>query len=703
VFAKMVEVVPLILAHPITWLGNFTSAVKDGIFRFAGNIKTHLVQGVMGWLADKLGAAGITLPTTFDISGLLQLVLGALHMDWPGIRTRLANRFGERTAQSIEAAPSVIRTLKDAGPEGLAQFFLSKVGDIAGGIYEFVKDLIVEQVVHRGIAQLAQMLNPAGGFIAACRMIVAVVTFFRDNARRLAGLFMTILDAAADVARGKTDGIAERIESFLAGALRMTISFLATYLRLGDIGEKVRPILERIRKPVDRVIDGIFTAGLKAAGPLIRGVKGVSANMRAKVEQGKTYAKGKATEIRDRLRGGDNSPQGKQQRLDRAMAAAKRVGERFSGLGVGARLLRPLLAAVRVRYGLVSLELFPRGEHWAVRGTVNPTAEEELAALLLLDTDYEKDFDTALAQANARLTADKAPVITAADKPAARRVIAPIGRGNETRNVRLSAWTDALFTYFRHSKDEKPDTEVSEFATAERIRLVNNRSTRFTRLQAHTIDAAQRELNQHYRRGAIGVDPDEIDKSAAYAVLKEQVRGGRGNEPRPFTPGDELHLAKCEGSVKFLGRLEPGLPAGQRAIVERERRMMQSARIWARDFQSQGGPEPPLPDWAEHLREDIYAQQGAPRAKREIKLKVKKAPEKLKFEMTPLNLESERQRRKVAGIINEIIEDVENELNRSFSEKERELLLRKIKREARRLDRVEAIVREFASRTPAQR
>jgi hypothetical protein len=121
-------------------------------------------------------------------------------------------------------------------------------------------------VVNRGIARLAEMLNPAGGFIAACRMIVAVVTFFRDNARRLIGLFNTILDAAADVARGKTDGIAERIESFLAGALRMTISFLATYLRLGNLGEKIRPILDRVRKPVDRVLDRIFDVAAKAVG-----------------------------------------------------------------------------------------------------------------------------------------------------------------------------------------------------------------------------------------------------------------------------------------------------------------------------------------------------------------------------------------------------------------------------------------------------
>jgi hypothetical protein len=60
--------------------------------------------------------------------------------------------------------------------------------------------------------------------------------------------------------------------------------------------------------------------------------------------------------------------------LNRGLLEAQAAVNRFAGKRVGAIVLNPLLAVIRVRYQLTSLDAVPQGTRWTVRGTVNPTA-----------------------------------------------------------------------------------------------------------------------------------------------------------------------------------------------------------------------------------------------------------------------------------------------------------------------------------------
>jgi hypothetical protein len=71
------------------------------------------------------------------------------------------------------------------------------------------------------------------------------------------------------------------------------IGFLASAIGLGGIGQKIRQIIETLQKPVNKALDFVIKTGLKLAAPIIRGIKGISGKVKAKVAAGKAWVKGK--------------------------------------------------------------------------------------------------------------------------------------------------------------------------------------------------------------------------------------------------------------------------------------------------------------------------------------------------------------------------------------------------------------------------
>ena len=71
------------------------------------------------------------------------------------------------------------------------------------------------------------------------------------------------------------------------------IGFLASVVGLGGIGQKIRAIVQTLQKPITKALDFVIKTGLKLAGPIIRGIKGISGKVKAKVAAGKAWVKGK--------------------------------------------------------------------------------------------------------------------------------------------------------------------------------------------------------------------------------------------------------------------------------------------------------------------------------------------------------------------------------------------------------------------------
>jgi hypothetical protein len=302
VMSRVAGVVGDIIKNPIGFLDHLIAGVKGGILRFKDNILDHLRKGLTGWLFGALAEGGVELPDTFDLKGVVQLLASLFGLTWANIRNRLVKQIGELAMAAVEKGVEIFQLIATQGVGGLWQLLVEKVGNIKDMILEKVQDFVVTKVITAGITWLISLLNPAAAFIKACKLIYDVVMFFVNNAAPLAQFVDTIIDSVADIVRGNAGGVVAKIENVLGQMVPILIGFLASVLGLGGIGQKIREIVTALQKPVKQALDFVIKAGLKLAGPIIRGLKKVGGKVKAGVGKLKERAKAGATKIRDKLR-----------------------------------------------------------------------------------------------------------------------------------------------------------------------------------------------------------------------------------------------------------------------------------------------------------------------------------------------------------------------------------------------------------------
>jgi hypothetical protein len=283
-----------IVRKPVKFLKNLIAGVKGGILRFKDNILAHLKKGLMGWLFGALAAGGIQLPDKFDLKGVVTLLASIFGLTWRNIRQRVVRKIGERVMGAVEKGVDIFAKLASEGVGGLWQMLVEKVGDLKEMILEKAQDFVITKIITAGITWLISLLNPASAFVKACKLIYDIVMFFVNNARRIVQFVTTVIDSFVDVVRGNVSGVVSKIENALGQMVPILIGFLASVLGIGGIGEKIREIVSALRKPVNKALDFIIKTGLKLAGPVIRGLKGLGGKAKAKIAAGKAWVKGKA-------------------------------------------------------------------------------------------------------------------------------------------------------------------------------------------------------------------------------------------------------------------------------------------------------------------------------------------------------------------------------------------------------------------------
>ncbi|MFG2333294.1 hypothetical protein ACGFMM_27230 [Streptomyces sp. NPDC048604] len=356
VLARAAGAIDKIITNPIGFLGNLVNAVKAGVTGFAARIGEHLKNGLKQWLFGQLSAGGIEIPETFDAKGILKLVLSILGLTWQNIRTRIVARIGERAMGALETGFEMVQVLMTEGLGGLWKWIVEKLSDLKDTVIGAIKDFVIEKIVTAGITWIVSLLNPASAFVRACKAIYDVVMFFVNRAAQIKSFVDSVLDSIEGIASGGGGGVPAMIEGALAKAVPVVLDFLASLLGLGGISAKIKEILEKVQAPVmkavDWVVGKIADAGKKMMGKL-----------------------------KSKVQGGDDSPEGKKARLDKGMAAALAVANRYAGRPMSKLVVRGAFAAIKVKYGMKSLELEAAGPRWAVRGEVNPVETKQSEAL----------------------------------------------------------------------------------------------------------------------------------------------------------------------------------------------------------------------------------------------------------------------------------------------------------------------------------
>jgi len=291
IVSKAARAIGSILRDPVGFLINLIRAMVRGFVLFCGNIGTHLLAGVTGWLFGHLRNAGITPPTEISPRSILNLVLQILDITRERIFQRMERhpRIGpqrvrrlRQMANGLTEAWEWFSVLVNEGPGGLWRMLQERLSNLWGQVRDVVIGWITRTVITRATARLATMADPSGIGAAVNTVLTiyqAIQSFFQYF-RQMLETINSFLDGVNQIAAGAIESAAGFLERSLARIIPIAIGFLANWVGLGNLGSRIRETVEGIRERVNRAIDWLIERGVRIIDAVLRGVRAVGRAIR---------------------------------------------------------------------------------------------------------------------------------------------------------------------------------------------------------------------------------------------------------------------------------------------------------------------------------------------------------------------------------------------------------------------------------------
>lgn len=259
ILVKAANVIGDIVLHPIRFFGNLIDGVSLGFGNFMDRLPEHL-ENVMFKLVLGVIPPGVSLPDSWTPQSIFKFVLDFLGLSKENLRKQAVDFFGEPVVEQLEKGFELFIIFKNEGFAGLWSHLQTKIGDLKSAIIEEVKTYFQESIIKAAIEFLLSALTPVSGFIKVCKSIINIVKFFIKNLVNILKLLDSILDSFADLAAGKIENAAARIESALADILLIGIKFLAALvgINLDKIQAKITKIIDSVRIPINNAIQWFF-------------------------------------------------------------------------------------------------------------------------------------------------------------------------------------------------------------------------------------------------------------------------------------------------------------------------------------------------------------------------------------------------------------------------------------------------------------
>src|SRR5437588_283852 len=100
-------------------------------------------------------------------------------------------------------------------------------------------------IVKKAIPKLIGMFIPGAGFIPAIISIYDTIMVFVEKISKIIQVVTAFIDSIVTIAAGNITAAANRVESVLAGLLSLAISFLAGFLGLGKVTDKIMEVVKK--------------------------------------------------------------------------------------------------------------------------------------------------------------------------------------------------------------------------------------------------------------------------------------------------------------------------------------------------------------------------------------------------------------------------------------------------------------------------
>lgn len=369
--ARAGDVVDKIAEHPIDFLGKLIAAVKQGFDQFTDKIWDYLKKGLLTWLFGEVAKAGLTLPDKFDLKGILMFLAQLLGLTWGNIRGRAVKILGgkiigliERGAAVVSKAIEIYNVIKTEGIAGVWHLIQDKVSEIKDQVLEAVGGMVVTEVIKAGVKWIIGLLNPVSALIKACIAIYDIIMFFVNHGKEIVELVNAIIDNLGMIIAGNISAAANMVEAVLGKAIPIAIGFLASLLGLGDLGSKIKAILEKIQKPVTMAVDWVLAKVIKpVASMAAKGIGWVKGKIKAGVAWVKSKGKAAIEKVKSKFGIGQEkdsrTPDERAADRDQALVEATALLEK-PDLSVEA--VAQKLPAMKQRYRLTELRVVTETE-----------------------------------------------------------------------------------------------------------------------------------------------------------------------------------------------------------------------------------------------------------------------------------------------------------------------------------------------------
>ena len=245
-----------ILKNPIPFMGNLINAAKLGFTNFASRIGTHLKQGLIDWLTGSL--EGVYIPQAFSLVEFGKFAISILGITWEQIRSKFVKALGpsgEKIMRGLETAFDFVVALVKGGAAAVWDLIKEKLTDLKDQIVSGIVDFVTTTIVQKAVPKLIAMFIPGAGFISALMSIYDTVMVFIQKISKIIQVVTAFIDSIVTIAAGNIGAAAKRVESILGGLLSLAISFLAGFLGLGKVTDKIMAVVQKVRTTVDKAID----------------------------------------------------------------------------------------------------------------------------------------------------------------------------------------------------------------------------------------------------------------------------------------------------------------------------------------------------------------------------------------------------------------------------------------------------------------
>jgi hypothetical protein len=249
---KGVAVLKAIFTKPIVFVKNLMNAAITGFKNFGKNFLKHLKDALFEWLTGSL--EGVTLPTTWDLKGIVMLALQMIGISYQNIRKHMVAVMGEPVVVGLEKGFQLVKTLITEGPVAAWEQLKEMAAEMRDAFVDAVKDFIKTKIIEQAIIWLVSLFVPGAGLVKAVIGIYDTVVFFIQKAKQIAKMIANFLSSIAEIAAGNIGAAADAMEKGLARGLSLVINFLAALLRLSAITAKIRNAIQKVRTKVDNVL-----------------------------------------------------------------------------------------------------------------------------------------------------------------------------------------------------------------------------------------------------------------------------------------------------------------------------------------------------------------------------------------------------------------------------------------------------------------